>query len=361
MGEKKLAQCLGYFGKDQGRKKASSNKKHADDIYSPGSGDMGGFFFGEHAGVRNGDGASGETVFRGSQRRGIQKVVLGICPGFYPHGTQRISDGLGSGTFIFPGSFDERFLKLMTLLGIILLWSLVGSIFSLVGGILLTFKKSKFSHSQSLVMISFAAGVLLSTAFLDLLPEAAEMGIQWPFVLGGIVFLFVFEKVLNWHHHDIADEQVTQTPALITLGDTVHNLIDGMVIAGAFLVSIPSGIVISLAVAAHEIPHEMADFGVLLSKGWSRTKTIAVNVLSAMVSLVGAVGFYFIGSRAEFILPYLLSFSAGSFIYLACSDLIPELHHCHGDECDIKNSWWQIPLFLLGIFVVWSLITLLEG
>ncbi|MEK7154829.1 MAG: ZIP family metal transporter [Patescibacteria group bacterium] len=231
----------------------------------------------------------------------------------------------------------------------ILFWSFVGSVVSLAGGILLALRKKAFTHAQSLLLISFAAGVLLATAFFDLLPEAGN-NLSLVGVLIGIIFLFFLEKFLWYHHHDEEHEGHRRTPILITVGDTVHNFIDGVIIAGTFLVSPVTGVVTALAVAAHEIPHEMADFGVLLTKGWARKKVILVNLLSAGVSLVGAFFMYSVGIKFTGMLPYLLSFSAGMFIYLACSDLIPELHHGHKER--LADSLWQMAVFGIGIVVV---------
>lgn len=239
----------------------------------------------------------------------------------------------------------------------ILFWSFVGSVASLGGGILLALRKKAFTHVQSLLLISFAAGVLLSTAFFDLLPEAGgDMSLGA--VLAGIIFLFLLEKFLWYHHHDEEHEGHKKTPILITVGDTVHNLIDGAVIAGTFLVSPMTGVVTALAVAAHEIPHEMADFGVLLTKGWARRKVIMVNLASAGVSLVGAVLMYVMGTKFGVILPYLLSFSGGMFIYLACSDLIPELHHGHSEKK--SETLAQMLVFGAGILVVLVLVRWLQ-
>ena len=244
------------------------------------------------------------------------------------------------------------------MIGQILFWSFVGSVVSLIGGILLALRKKAFTHEQSLLLISFAAGVLLSTAFFDLLPEAgADLSLGG--VLLGIIFLFLLEKFLWYHHHDEEHKGHKRTPILITVGDTVHNFIDGVVIAGTFMVAPAIGIVTALAVAAHEIPHEMADFGVLLSKGWGRKKVIMVNLASAGASLLGAVLMYSFGGRIEGILPILLSFSGGMFIYLACSDLIPELHHGHEEKK--SETLAQLVVFGMGVVVVWGLIRILEG
>lgn len=227
-------------------------------------------------------------------------------------------------------------------------FSVLGSIGGLTGGILLALRKKPFTHSQSLLMISFAAGVMLATAFLDILPEAGIFN-GWA-ILSGIVFLFLLEKSLIWYHHH-GDECDSHAPILISVGDSLHNFIDGIVMGAAFLASPATGMITALAVMAHEIPHEMADFAVMLSMGWSKKKVILTNFLSASVSIVGAVGVYLLGERIQIFLPVLLSFAGGMFIYLACSDLIPELHHTHRNE-PIKNSVSQILVFGLGIGLI---------
>lgn len=224
-------------------------------------------------------------------------------------------------------------------------FSALGSIGGLVGGILLALRKKPFSHSASLLMISFAAGVMLATAFLDILPEAGV--VVWWAVLVGVVFLFLLEKSLIWYHHH-GDDCDSHAPILITVGDTLHNFIDGVVMGAAFLASPATGILTSLAIMAHEIPHEMADFGVMLSLGWSKKKVILSNLISASVSIVGAVGVYYIGVVP---LDLLLSFAGGLFIYLACSDLIPELHHAH-IKAPVTNNFSQIIVFGLGIGLI---------
>lgn len=235
-------------------------------------------------------------------------------------------------------------------------FSILGSVGGLIGGVLLALRKKPFTHSQSLLMISFAAGVMLATAFLDILPEAGIFN-GWAILLG-VVFLFLLEKSLIWYHHH-GDECDSHTPALINIGDTLHNFIDGIVMGAAFLASPTTGFVTALAVMAHEIPHEMADFAVMLSMGWSKQKTILLNLLSASISLIGAMGVYFLGDRIQVFLPQLLSFAGGMFIYLACSDLIPELHHSHRNE-PIKNSTLQVLFFVFGIILIASFVHFLE-
>ena len=177
---------------------------------------------------------------------------------------------------------------------------------------------AKNVYSRTIFTSDFICGrsVAIYCVF-DLLPEAGSE-LSLAAVLMGIVFLFLLEKFLWYHHHDEEHEGHKRTPILITVGDTVHNFIDGVVIAGTFMVSPATGIVTALAVAAHEIPHEMADFGVLLSQRMGKKKVILVNLASAGTSLVGAILMYYWGGRIEGLLPVLLSFSGGClFIWLA--------------------------------------------
>lgn len=242
-------------------------------------------------------------------------------------------------------------------------FSILGSVGGLVGGLLLSLRKKPFTHAQSLLLIAFAIGVMLATTFLEILPEATTNGLpNWWAIFAGIIFLFILEKTLIWHHHhgdDCEHKKADQTPVLITMGDTLHNFIDGVIMGAAFLANPTAGIVTSLAVMTHEIPHEMADFGVMLSLGWNKSKVIFSNFMSALVSVVGAVGVYFLGNRIEAYLPMLLSFAGGMFIYLACSDLIPELHHAHHKN-PVKNNLAQIVVFGLGVILIVVLVTVLH-
>ncbi|MBI2008327.1 ZIP family metal transporter [Candidatus Amesbacteria bacterium] len=254
------------------------------------------------------------------------------------------------------------------MLGQIVFWSFMGSVASLIGGVVLALRKKKFTHHQTLLLTSFAAGVILATAFFDLLPEAVEamgrigpVGRIWEWVVAGVTWLFLLEKTLIWYHHHHEEHEMhgRAVPWMMTVGDTIHNFIDGVVMAGAFLVSPSVGIVTALAVAAHEIPHEMADFGVLLAHGWSAKKTILVNIGSAAVALLGAILVYGARGVIEPWLPHLMAFSGGAFVYLACSDLIPELHHDH--RHDRMSLLGQVAAFGAGLGAVWLLIRWLGG
>ncbi len=254
----------------------------------------------------------------------------------------------------------------LSILGYILLFTFIGSIFSLIGGILLLYKEQlalKISH----FLAAFAAGTLLGTAFFDLFPEAIEEGKHsgddvniFFWVLIGILGFFVLERMIHWfHHHQHAVDETVAKPTvpLIVLGDTVHNFIDGVVIAVTFLVSIPLGVVTALAVAAHEIPQEIGDFGLLLHKGLKRKKVLIINILSASISILGALLAFWLGERIEMLLPILIAITAGFFIYIAASDLIPEIHH----ENRHGFAFIETILLFLGVATIWIFITCLRG
>ncbi len=218
----------------------------------------------------------------------------------------------------------------MTNLSTVIFFSLIGGIVSLLGGLLLLSRKS-FAGKLAKYATPFAAGALLGAAFLDLLPEGIEAGEADEvliFTLLGIISFFFFERFLNWfhHHHVHVDSKLDPKASMIIVGDTVHNFIDGVAIAAAFLISVPSGVVATLAVAAHEIPQEIGDFGLLLNKGFSRRAVIIVNIVSAMATTVAAVLFFQLGQGANFPVEALLGLTAGFFIYIAVSDIIPSIH-----------------------------------
>lgn len=225
----------------------------------------------------------------------------------------------------------------MSTLGFILLFTLIGSVGALVGGVALIYKE-KFALKISHFLASFAAGILLGTAFLDLLPEAIhegeEKGVDVFFwALFGVIVFFIMERFIHWFHHheefhDEHDEKESKTTLpLIIFGDTLHNFIDGIIIAATFMVSIPLGIATSISVFAHEVPQEIGDFGLMLHKGLKAKKIILINILSAAVSVAGALITYFLGNILEGYIPALLAITAGFFIYIAASDLIPQIHH----------------------------------
>ncbi len=236
----------------------------------------------------------------------------------------------------------------------ILLAVTIGSILSLSGGFLLLLKKS-LSTTLNLLLISFAAGVLLGTAFLDLFPESLA-GTSSPdsiftWAIGGVVFFFLLEKLLLWyHHHHEAHEVAKPSVFLVTIGDGLHNAIDGVAIAASFLANPALGLATTIAVAAHEIPQELADFSVLLSHGLKKSRAIFLNLLSAFTSLVTAVLTFYLSPAITDFLPSIIAFTAGMFTYIACSDLIPELHDASAKKHGILR---QTLLFLTGIALVY--------
>lgn len=214
--------------------------------------------------------------------------------------------------------------------------------------------RKQLSETFILDLTSFAAGVLLATAFIDLFPEAMEESNNITkistYALSGMVVFFILERFLFWfHHHHETAKEINPSVILITLGDSIHNFIDGVAIASSFLISFPLGVTTAIAVAAHEIPQEIADFSVLLSQKVSKAKTLAFNGLSAITSLGGAILTYYLSAQIRSYLPYIIAFTAGMFIYIAASDLIPELH-----KSNIKksNAWHQSAMLLFGIFLV---------
>jgi zinc and cadmium transporter len=241
----------------------------------------------------------------------------------------------------------------------ILVFSLLGSIASLIGGVFLLYK-ADWAKEASGHLVSFAAGVLLSAAFFDLLPEALEMVEEidevFLFTLGGIVVFFLVERfLLRLHHHDRFHD-LPPVSSLVVVGDAIHNFIDGIIITTTFLVSRPLGVVTSLAIISHEIPQEIGDFGILLHGGMERKKVLFVNLAAALTTVLGAILTFIFASSVSLVMAPLLSFAAGNFIYIAASDLIPEIHHGLGKE----KGWSQSFLFISGILLIWFLVSLWE-
>lgn len=252
----------------------------------------------------------------------------------------------------------------MSTLGYILVFSFLGSVISLIGGIALLYRE-EFAKKTSHLSASFAAGTLLATAFWDLIPESVELTeIEeskkeiYLWVLAGILVFFLLERFIKWfhHHHEHEVSAKRQTVALIMTGDTVHNFIDGVAIAATFMTSIPLGIVTSLAVAAHEIPQEIGDFGLMLHRGLNRKKVLLFNVFSALAAMCGAILTYFLGDFINGLIPIFLAMTAGFFIYIAASDLIPEIH----EESKSRLAILESSLLVLGVMTVVILVSVLE-
>ena len=238
----------------------------------------------------------------------------------------------------------------MPLLGWILIFSFLGSVFCLIGGIFLLWRQ-KLAKRIAIYLISFAAGALLGAAFLHMLPEVvdAEGNNILIYVLIGVLLMFLVEKFLLWYHCHFRECPVHGFTYTILIGDGIHNFIDGIIIGISFLISIPLGVTTALAIAFHEIPQEIGDFGILIYAGWKRAKVLFYNLLMALATPLAAVLAYFAASFLDKALIPLIAFAAGNFIYIASSDLIPEIHK----ETKPSKAVFQSICLGLGILVIW--------
>jgi len=203
---------------------------------------------------------------------------------------------------------------------------------------------------------------LLGVAFLDLLPEVIEEGfseIMPVLMLVGILSFFILEKFLYWHHHhaDYEHEEVHPFTYLNIVGDGIHNFLDGAVVAVSFMNSTALGIVTTIAIIAHEIPQEIADFSILIYGGFSKVKALVYNFLTALTAFIGALVSYFFSNLVENLHSYIVAFAIGGFVYIAGTDLIPEIHK----EKNAKKSLLQFVMLALGIFVIWIVGAFFEG
>jgi len=237
---------------------------------------------------------------------------------------------------------------------------LIVSIVSLVGVITLSIKVEKL-RKFLIYMVSFAAGALLGDAFMHLLPEVVEeAGFKLSislYILLGIGISFIIEKVVHWHHFHFPLEKGHIHPfAIMTLvGDMTHNFIDGLIIAASYMVNIPVGIATTTAVVLHEIPQEISDFAILLHGGFTRAKALFYNFLTALTAVLGAIVGLLISSRIDGTITFFAAFAAGSFIYIAGSDFIPELHK---GKFDWRTSLLQFAAIVSGVLVMYFLVFL---
>lgn len=229
----------------------------------------------------------------------------------------------------------------------------VVSLIALVGVVALSLSERRL-HTVVVYLVSFAAGTLFGDTFLHLLPETAEAfgftTVTGLFVLAGVLLAFVVEKYIAWHHHHHPDEANPEPVSyMILFGDAVHNAIDGVIIAASYLVSIPLGVATTVAIAFHETPQELGDFGILVYGGVPRWRAVAYNFLSALTAFAGATAVVLLVDDVDGLLQFLLPVAAGNFIYIAGSDLLPELVA----ETDARRSTVQMATFLLGIGVMY--------
>ena len=223
------------------------------------------------------------------------------------------------------------------------------SLISFVGALFAGLKESTLKRVL-MVFVGFSSGTLIGSAFLDLLPEAiteTNTLVAFSYVIAGIVVFFAMEKFLYWRHCHEGECQVHIFAYLNLIGDGIHNFIDGMIIAATFLVSADLGFVTTLAVVFHEIPQELGDFAVQIYAGLSKRKALTYNFISALTAVAGAIITYFL-AYAQNIATLLVPFAAGGFIYIAATDLMPELHK----KTRAGESVVQLLSILLGIGLI---------
>jgi len=237
-----------------------------------------------------------------------------------------------------------------------LLSVLIVSLLSLVGAGSLLLNR-ELSKKQVLYLVSFSVGGLLGGAFFHLVPEAIEVNGEvlrvstW--LLVGIFTSYILEMVLKWRHCHIptSDEHPHSFAYINLVGDGVHNMIDGIIIGGAYLTSTSLGVATTLAVCLHEIPQEMGDFGVLIYAGMTRRRALLLNLASASTAVLGVVIALTLSAYMDNLVALLLPFAAGNFIYIAGSDLVPELQ----DEKNISSSLVHLALMVLGVSLLYLL------
>lgn len=238
----------------------------------------------------------------------------------------------------------------------ILFWIIVSTfLVSLVSfaGVLILFLKEKEINSLLLTLVAFSAGALLGSAFFHLIPEAVgTMGSSeeslfsiFLSLISGFVLFFIFEHFAGWHEHKANKSEVKPFSLLILFSDALHNFIDGVIIAASFFVSFPAAVSAVLAVAFHEIPQEIGDFGVLVYGGFKKGKALLLNFFSAVTAVLGGLAGFFLAGKMGDSIVFLLPFAAGSFIYISASDLIPEIKY-KGNK---KKSLLHFSAFLAGI------------
>lgn len=202
--------------------------------------------------------------------------------------------------------------------------------------------------------VALSAGTMMGTAYLHLIPELSEeIPLENLLMIILIAFgvFFILEKIIHWRHSHSNVETKQSIGYMNLVGDGLHNFIDGLLLAATFAVDVRLGIMASFAVALHELPQEIGDFGVLLHAGWSKAKAIRANILVSLTMVAGGILGFFLFNIFEGFLPYLTAIAAGGFIYIASSDLIPELK----EERNILKSLSHLLVFGLGIAITYML------
>lgn len=235
---------------------------------------------------------------------------------------------------------------------------LIVSLISVIGIFTLSIDQKKL-YKYLIYLVSLAAGTLLGDAFVHLIPEAYENEnkiIASVSLLSGIVLFFILEKFVHWRHchEESCEEHPRAFSYVLLVGDSVHNFIDGLIIGASFLISIPVGIATSIAVILHEIPQEIGDYAMLVYGGFKPKKALLANLLLSVFGFAGAILILTIGFSAENLTQILIPFAAGGFIYIAGTDLIPELHK----HKELKQAVFQTIAFIFGIGIMFAMLWL---
>ena len=230
------------------------------------------------------------------------------------------------------------------MLGYILLSVIVVSLISLIGIFFISLSKRSLEKIL-MVLIAFASGGMIGGAFLHLMPEAVSSGVKnvWIYLIAGMLLFFIIEKIFHWRHCHKGKCEIHPFAYLNLLGDGVHNFIDGLVIAASYIISFEIGFATTVAVILHEIPQEIGDYGVLVYGGFTKAKALFYNFLIALTAVAGALIGYFLRNAVN--MDYLLPFTAGGFIYIAASDLIPEMKK----TTKLSNSIIEFSFLIFGI------------
>jgi len=229
----------------------------------------------------------------------------------------------------------------------IILMTVIDGLLALVG-VFSLWMNDRLLRKILLILVAFSAGALLSGALFHLTAESFEnfsVMAVFIYILAGFSLFFIMEKFLYWHHCHDGKCDVHPVSYLLLIGDGLHNFIDGVIIAASFFVSVPFGILTSFMIFGHEIPQELGDFGVLVYSGMKKTKALAYNFVSQLTAVLGGIAGYLLSSSVQAIVPFVLPFAAGGFIYIAASDLVPELHK----EPKISKSLLSFLFFIAGI------------
>lgn len=235
----------------------------------------------------------------------------------------------------------------------------VVSLVSFVGAATLVLKR-EFLQKSIFILVSLAVGALIGDVFVHIIPETYEEFANptlIPFlIIGGILGFFILENILHWHHHtpEHAEEHAHPIGPMVLVSDGVHNFIDGLIIAASYLVSFEVGVATTIAVILHEIPQEIGNFGVLIHAGYSTAKALWYNFLSALTAVAGAATALFLGDTSELFALWLLPITAGGFIYIALSDLVPELHKDKG----FMRGAVQVVAIVVGVLAMAALLAL---